>query len=569
MSRPYARAVFVWVVMPLALSALLVWQADQFQAVSSATYDEPLHLSQVHALYRTGSFDTFIRPMNPPVPIALMGLPVVALMDGPADGDSPTWRWQMRLLRIGNTLLVGVPLVILLYIWMTLRVGPVLGGGIGLFAALSPNLLAHTSVATFDASFALFGMVGVVAMCRHAERPTRPRWAVMATAIGVAVACKQSAFFLIPVAALTPAFECWRNHRSGGRAGRVLRTAGVWAGHAAALGVWAITVNWALYGFAVAPLLQPGLEHPTFNRILGTSPEAARLKHWLEAVPIPASVNTFLGQVAHGIRGHETYTLGRYSLAAPKYYFPLAVACKCTPAELALLLFLGGWLAARWRWWWIDPTRRTWVLAAALLTAVCVNSKLALGLRYMALCYPLFLMLAADACGDVFHSVRRKVLAVGLLVVGQLVASVGIHPHYLCYFNSLVGGPAEGDKYFGDSNLDWGQGLPGIPDEIARLGGGTVCLAYFGTADPRAYGIEATDWRTGEAAVFSCDWIVVSVSLIQGFEYGPEPFAKFGPLRPSGRVNYALWVYPMRDPAVRDALTHARNSYRPPLKSEH
>jgi hypothetical protein len=32
-----------------------------------------------------------------------------------------------------------------------------------------------------------------------------------------------------------------------------------------------------------------------------------------------------------------------------------------------------------------------------------------------------------------------------------------MHPHYLAYFNEIIGGPRNGYKYLIDSNLDWGQ----------------------------------------------------------------------------------------------------------------
>ncbi len=40
-----------------------------------------------------------------------------------------------------------------------------------------------------------------------------------------------------------------------------------------------------------------------------------------------------------------------------------------------------------------------------------------------------------------------------------------------------------------DSNLDWGQDLPGLEGTWTRNGIPSIKLSYFGTAEPRYYGI--------------------------------------------------------------------------------
>jgi len=71
-----------------------------------------------------------------------------------------------------------------------------------------------------------------------------------------------------------------------------------------------------------------------------------------------------------------------------------------------------------------------------------------------------------------------------------LAVSVGmVHPHHLAYFNEAVGGPANGYRWLVDSNLDWGQDLKTLGAELRARGGPPVYLAYFGSADPAAYGI--------------------------------------------------------------------------------
>ena len=49
-----------------------------------------------------------------------------------------------------------------------------------------------------------------------------------------------------------------------------------------------------------------------------------------------------------------------------------------------------------------------------------------------------------------------------LLLAAYLVSFIAATPGYLSYFNFVAGG-SEGDgRYLLDSNLDWGQDLPGL-----------------------------------------------------------------------------------------------------------
>jgi hypothetical protein len=72
---------------------------------------------------------------------------------------------------------------------------------------------------------------------------------------------------------------------------------------------------------------------------------------------------------------------------------------------------------------------------------------------------------------------------------------VASRPNYLAYFNQIAGGPSRGYLHLVDSSLDWGQDLPALKTWIdnheAIVDRKPIYLAYFGTADPRAYEINA------------------------------------------------------------------------------
>src|SRR5207253_1262911 len=71
-----------------------------------------------------------------------------------------------------------------------------------------------------------------------------------------------------------------------------------------------------------------------------------------------------------------------------------------------------------------------------------------------------------------------------------------LRPDYLSYVNQVSGGPKAGYKHLVDSSLDWGQDLPILKNWLDHhfdaSASTRLYLAYFGTALPRSYGIEAT-----------------------------------------------------------------------------
>ena len=82
-------------------------------------------------------------------------------------------------------------------------------------------------------------------------------------------------------------------------------------------------------------------------------------------------------------------------------------------------------------------------------------------------------------------------------------------PWHLSFYNALAGGPARGQWIVNDSNVDWGQGLIALRDELHRRGIGRIHLTYHGTTDPSVYGLDYVPFRGGEIGPVS-DWLAVS-----------------------------------------------------------
>ncbi|MBI4051549.1 MAG: hypothetical protein HY400_03495 [Elusimicrobia bacterium] len=182
--------------------------------------------------------------------------------------------------------------------------------------------------------------------------------------------------------------------------------------------------------------------------------------------------------------GRSSFLMGEYSLTGFWGYFPVAFSIK-TPIPLLLLGF-GALFAAVFR----REFSPVWVLMPMLgYFAVALTSKVQIGFRHLLPLFPFFVLMAGHLAGWLFQQRGAAALFVLFLALWQAVGVWRMDFRYLAYFNEWVGGPSKGYQYLVDSNLDWGQELKSLGQELHRLGDPPVYLSYFGSADPAAYGI--------------------------------------------------------------------------------
>lgn len=162
-------------------------------------------------------------------------------------------------------------------------------------------------------------------------------------------------------------------------------------------------------------------------------------------------------------------------------------------------------------------------LVPLLFTAFAIGARFNIGHRHIAPVYP-FLCVAAGPAAAWIEARDRRRLAVLVLLTGCAISFVLATPGYLSYFNVLGGGARGGWRHLVDSNIDWGQDLSRLKRWMDAHGANEVDLAYFGTADPLAYGIRSRkvfaflDFRPGEPALLpeKGRLLAASVSVLQG-----------------------------------------------------
>jgi hypothetical protein len=266
------------------------------------------------------------------------------------------------------------------------------------------------------------------------------------------------------------------------------------------------------------------------------------LTPWLEGIAF---------QRADVAAGHPAFLMGCTSDHGWWYAIPVALALK-TPIALLLLLAAAALrLASQW-------DRSRWRAAAfLLLPALAVIGffslrQASIGLRYVLPAVPFLLVFASGVLAPVPRARPARAVLLGLLswYVG---ASLFIHPHYLAYFNEIAGGPSRGYRLLVDSNLDWGQDLPGLAQFMRERGVESVHLSYFGSDAPARYGIRY-DWlpsfelerpaSQSETELPRRGWFAISATNLQGL-YLPQPetFAWLREREPVAEIGYSIFVY--------------------------
>jgi len=247
--------------------------------------------------------------------------------------------------------------------------------------------------------------------------------------------------------------------------------------------------------------------------------------------------------------GRSSFALGRHTLTGVWWYFPAAVALK-TPVLVLLAGAVGAWAAVkkfRKDYLWL-------LLPPAVFFAVALTAKVQIGYRHVMPVMPFLAALAGLGLARLAAIGGRRAWLAAALAALIPVSALTAHPHYLAYFNQLGGGPANGYKYFVDSNLDWGQGVKTLAAYLKGRGNPPVVFSYFGVARPESYGLAYTPLGvisnvdlpgTGaQVCAMKETLLAVSATNLQSTYYSDkETFAWLKARTPVFSAGYAIFLY--------------------------
>jgi hypothetical protein len=322
---------------------------------------------------------------------------------------------------------------------------------------LHPSFLAHGKQVTTDVHLAFFAVATLWPLWRW-TRSRGPTWLNLVLSAGGfagALVSKYTAVFLLPVLVVLFVAELARRSRApragdappGPASGRTFgRTFG-----SATLRLLLGALAWAALALVLVNAVYAF--DGTLRRADTYAWKSERLRPLARAaVPLPLPRVFVLGldfsfhvQEQPDLGRGFNYVLGRRNTEGVWYAFPLMVLLK-TPLAALLLPFLGG-RPGRDEWRWLAMPFAVILACFSLLVAP------QLGIRYVLGVLP-FLLLAAARPAAASAGPRRR-LAVGGLVLWAAISALSYHPHYMSYFNELIGARADAWRFLADSNLDW------------------------------------------------------------------------------------------------------------------
>lgn len=529
---------------------------------SSATYDEVAYLKVGARWWRTGDQFQITRMGSPVTFWKLQQAPTLWLLDhiGCREWiDQPTV-YQRRLLpaiRLGS-LWIWLAALGLTLAWARQSHGPRAMAMAAWIFALSPNLIAHGTLATMELPLVTATAAMFWFFWRFLDSKKRPWFWASAAAAGLAFSCKFTAIVFPPIIACVWWLVRWRDGEK-----RLIPLFWQVGSRMFAYVLLLLLSNIALTAFARIPLSTTHGQHPSLARWVGAR-AAVELSRLYET-PLPQDWVGFATQMHHQASGGFSYLWGERRIHGWWYYYFVALAVKVP---------LGFWVLVIARLAFVRvpgnnrdaesfpplggkdghaphtvPTMRGESLTNLIpivfvlfLAMMAIGSSRNYGIRYLLPLAPLAIVWVSAVAES-----RRPIwprCAVAVSLAGLVAAVAASHPYELTYFNLLAGGPEGGRHILADSNLDWGQGL----EAMARLQRErpelrNITFYYFGDTDPTYYGV------AGRCHVVNA---VDDHSRLPGLDQTETPYLavsaslQFGPWGPPGFFRDLDRLRPLR-----------------------
>ena len=293
--------------------------------VSSATYDEVAYLEIAARWWRGGKTATITRMGSPATFFKLQAGPVFGLLDRLGRGELiDAAAGQSTLLPIVRVGALWIWLVAFgLTTWWSREIyDPRAMAFAAVLFAISPNLLAHGSLATME--FPLIAGTTAMALLFWRFLETGSRRALVAGAVvgGLAFSCKFTTILIPPILAAIWAVDLWL----GGER-NLQRIARKVIGGMTVYGLVLVAANLVVTGFAMLPPSERVGEHPTVPGLMARLVETPLPKDWVG----------FATQVRHQRNGGPSYLFGERRMTGWRYYYLVALAVKLPIACVMLL----------------------------------------------------------------------------------------------------------------------------------------------------------------------------------------------------------------------------------------
>ena len=357
----------------------------------------------------------------------------------------------------------------------------------------NPNIIAHSRLTTIDIGATCMIFLSIYCFWKFLKQPDARAAIVAGIALGLAQLSKFTALILYPIFLLIFAVLIFKkvfcaDDKDKIYDGRMLIKGGGYFFLTLLISVFVINAGY-LFSGTFTPLNQHVFLSEPLRKLSSLC--------W-QALPIPLPyeyLSGFDSQLAISAGNNPFYAgylMGERSLAGWWYYYVIAFVVKNPVAMLVILaLTVFAWLKGRDK-----PDFETglciWVPIVAFFAYFSFFTNIPIGIRFMLPVFPILFLAAGYLCHASLTKGKVTRVVMVVVAIAYLIPAISIFPNYLSYFNLAAGGPRSGYRWLIDSNLDWGQDLPGLKKYMEKNGVKKIQLGYFGRVDPEIYGIDYT-----------------------------------------------------------------------------
>ncbi len=476
--------------------------------------------------------------------------------------------------------LLAIILGVYVFAWAKALYG-IRAGFFALFLyVFSPNILAHSRLATLEIGITALTFIAVYYFRKLMFTPTAGHLLAAGIFFGLALVSKITSGLLIPVFLLymllfliyRPPDPSLSNNRTAQLPSRNLTMR-------ISLFFGVLIIAWFVillsYGFqdVFKPLDTFAAERAAAVSEKIHSMSGVPVNGFIGSLPVPfpaSFIDAFEFQYDHALKGHPTFMMGHYSTKGWWYYHLFAFLVKVPIPVLLLSVMSFVFIISKLKSREIVSIDE-YILFIPIISIFSFVSlgNIKEGFRHLIPVMPFLFVLISKL---VTIKWRRKKLVVPAFVIlcgWYVFSSISIYPHYLAYFNELIGGPKNGYKYFVDSNLDWGQDLKGLKNYMNENNISKIKLSYFGSGDPSLYGIDYEPlpsiglkppephmkWWYEKGYEMDCGpvsgTLAVSATNLQGLLFrNHDCFAWLDNYESVKKIGYSIFVY--RIPAKAD-----------------
>jgi hypothetical protein len=536
----------------VVLLLILLFAQTYLSAIQkSISNDELTYIASGYSYIKTG--DLRMNPDHPNLIKLLGGLPLLLLnpvlpldhytwtesLNNPKRANFNQWEFGAQFLYGYNTdadkiiLFSRIPMMFLsvLFGFYVFKFAKELyGKKAGLFAlflySFSPNMLAHSRFVTTDL-IAGFALISLYYLWVFLHNPTMKNSILLGLLLGLTFATKSTAIYLIPPFVVITIGFLIKNkfYRKKVDSYNLIS-------------YFVIIIFLTYFVFLGTYFFKDiNSDYATEYFLETTGIDNSVISTAINIFPIPAP---FLIGFADVIRdsdiGRPSFLMGLFSVKGRWYYYPIALLIK-TPVAMIIFFVLSLIFFRKIRNYNLFDELLL-ILPALFFAYMFITSNWNIGLRHILPIYPPLFVFVSKLI-----NYKKLQWLIVLLSLWYVISSLLIFPHYLSYFNELVGGSDNGHNYLIDSNLDWGQDLKVLKKWIDDNDVDFINLAYWGKDNPvyRNINYELLECQEPKTGL-----IAVSVNYLIGFsENWAEcmEWLRESDNQPIDKSGYSIFIY--------------------------